>query len=118
MRKPDNPETIKTLHFLRSRARELDAHVWRALAKKLEKSKHIRCVVNISRINRHSVEGEIVTVPGKVLGMGTLDHKVSVAAFRFSKKARSKIEEVGGKCLTFSDLIKNNPKGKNLRFVG
>jgi len=118
MRRPENPELIRVTRLLRSKARELDAPVWRILAERLERSKHRRCVVNLSRINRHTSEGDTVAVPGKVLGVGTLDHKVSVAAFSFSGEAKRKIGVAGGKCLTFSTLTEENPKGANLRIIG
>ena len=118
MKKSDNPELISVTRFLKSKAAEFNAPIWRTLAKNLEKSKHRRCVVNLSRINRYSADGDTVTVPGKVLGSGTLDHTVSVAAFQFSEEAKKKIEATGGECLTFSALIEKNGKGTNLRIIG
>ena len=116
--KPNNPELIKVTRLLKSKSTELHTPIWNALAERLEISKHNRCAVNVSRINRYSVDGDVVTVPGKVLGVGTLDHKVSIAAFMFSKVATRKIEAAGGKCLTFSDLVRNNPTGSNLKIIG
>lgn len=113
-----NPELIKITRLLKSKTLESDAPIWRTLAEKLEKPKHSRYTVNVSRINRSTKNGETVTVPGKVLGTGTLNHKVSVAAFSFSEAARNKIEAAGGKCLTFSALVKKNPKGTDLKIIG
>ncbi|MFH0897510.1 MAG: 50S ribosomal protein L18e [Candidatus Bathyarchaeota archaeon] len=118
MKRKQNPELIETSRFLKTKTREFDAPIWRTLAEKLEKPKHSRCAVNLSRINRYTKDGETVTVPGKVLGSGTLDHKVSVAAFSFSEEARRKVEAAGGKCLIFSDLVKKNHKGKDLKIIG
>jgi large subunit ribosomal protein L18e len=118
MRKPDNPELMSVTRFLKNKATEFKAPIWRTLAKKLEKSNKMRCVVNLSRINRYTEEGETVTIPGKVLGGGTLDHKVTVAAFQFSDEAKKKIGKIGGECLTFSALIEKNHKGKNLKIIG
>ena len=118
MREPTNPRLIRIVRTLRRKAKEFDAPVWRALADKLEKSAHNRCRVNISRINRYTKKHECVIVPGKALGAGILDHKVSVAAFTFSDTAKKKIEAVGGECLTFSALVQKNPKGINLKIVG
>lgn len=118
MRKTLNPELISVTRLLRSTAHENDSPVWRTLAEKLEKSKQTRCQINVSRINRYTKDGETVTIPGKVLGSGILDHKVSVAAFQFSEGAKNKIESAGGKCMTFEDLMKKNRTGKNLRIIG
>jgi len=118
MKQSSNPELISIRRLLRRKAAELNVPLWRSLAEKLEKSKHRRCVVNISRINRYTREGDTVTVPGKVVGSGSLNHKVCVAAFQFSDTARKKIEEAGGRCLYFSTLIKENDLGKNVRIIG
>ncbi|MHC4293818.1 MAG: 50S ribosomal protein L18e [Planctomycetota bacterium] len=118
MRKPTNPLLIRTVRVLRRKAREFNAPVWRALADKLEKSKHTRCRVNVSRINRYTKKDDYAIVPGKALGSGILDHAVSVAAFTFSETAKKKIEAVGGECLTLSALVQKNPKGSNLKIVG
>ena len=117
-RRQDNPELIKTEQFLKAKTREFDAPIWRTLAEKLEKSKHSRCTVNLSRINRYTKDGQTVAVPGKVLGAGTLDHKVSVAAFSFSEEAKRKVEAAGGECLTLTALVEKNSKGKDLKIIG
>lgn len=118
MRKSTNPILIRTVRTLRRKAKEFNAPVWRALADQLEKSKHNRFRVNVSRINRYTVEGDYVIVPGKALGSGILDHKVSVAAFTFSDTAKKKIEAAGGECLTLSELLQKNPKGIYLKIIG
>jgi large subunit ribosomal protein L18e len=60
----------------------------------------------------------MVVVPGKVLGTGEIGHSVTVAAFSFSNRAREKIEGARGRCVSFVDLIKKNPKGSNVRIIG
>ena len=117
MQKLRNLDLIKLTCFLKDKAIEFDAPIWKELAKRMEKSKHSRCTVNISQINRYTQAHEVVTVPGKVLGSGILDHNVSVAAFSFSERARKRIEESGGECLTFFSLIDKNPKGENLKII-
>ena len=118
MSKLGNPELAETIRLLKSNAKEHKASIWEALAKKLERSRSMRCTVNLSKINRYTKEGEALTVPGKVLGAGELDHKISVAAFSFSEEAKKKIEAAGGECLTFAALIKKNPEGRDLKIVG
>ena len=113
-----NPKCIEIIRILRKKSNETEAKIWRAVAEKLEKSKHRRLSVNISHINRHSCDGETVIVPGKVLGAGTLDHKIYVAAFNFSKMAKEKIERVDGECLTIQTLVQRNPKGTGIKIIG
>ena len=112
-----NPEILKIIRFLRKKSNETGAAIWDTLASKFEKSKHARASVNLSRINRYTSDGEKVVVPGKVLGAGALEHKVSIAAFSFSKEARRKIEKVGGECLDIPLLIQKVPKGSGVRII-
>ncbi len=63
-------------------------------------------------------KGETVVVPGKVLGDGSLDHKLEIAAFKFTQSAKEKIKKAGGKFMSISELIKKNPKGSNVRIIG
>ena len=74
--------------------------------------------MNVSRLNRYTKKGETVVIPGKVLGAGSLNHPITVAAFTFSGQARLKIENAKGKCLSISDLVKKNPEGKEVKVIG
>ena len=91
--------------------------LWKTLASELSKPTRIRSVVNVSRINRFTAENEVVVVPGKVLGSGTVDHSVTVAAFSFSESAKKRIEEAKGKYLTIYELLQSNPEGKKVRLM-
>ena len=116
--KPENPQLLNLIRFLKRAARENDARIWSRVADVLSKSRSRRISVNLSRINRHTKEGRVLAVAGKVLGSGTLHHPVTVAAFEFSAASKEKINKAKGKCLTFSELVKKNPKGSNVRIVG
>jgi len=115
---PTNIILRKTIRILYKMAREYNAPIWRAVAEELEKPRRKRRVVNLSRINRYTKEGEVVVVPGKVLGSGTIDHKVTIAAIGFSKTALEKIKSAGGQALHILDLIKVNPRGTNVKIIG
>ena len=114
----DNPQLRDLIRFLKKAARENDAKIWDAVADALSKPRSRRASVNLSRISRHTEKNHVVAVAGKVLGSGTINHPVTVAAFLFSATAKEKIEKAKGKCLTFSDLIKKHPKGSNVKIVG
>ncbi len=115
---PTNIVLRKTIRLLYKASREHRAPIWRAIAEELEKPRRRRRVVNISRINRYTKEGDVVVVPGKVLGAGTLDHPVTVAAISFSKTALEKIKAVGGKAIHILDLVQMNPRGSNVKIIG
>ena len=112
-----NPERKNLISFLRKKARENNANIWRTIAEFLEKPRRRRVAVNVSRINRYTKENEVVVVPGKTLSAGILNHPVTVASFAFSEKAKQKIEKVGGKCISIQELVNQNPKGSNIKII-
>ena len=99
------------------KARENNAKIWLRVAELLEKAKRRRVSVNLSKINRYTEKGDVVVVPGKALSSGLLDHPVTVAAYAFSRKAKEKIENTGGKCLTIKELVESNPKGSHVKIM-
>jgi large subunit ribosomal protein L18e len=116
--KATNPELIELIRFLKKQSRENKANIWRDIAERLAKPKRKRIAVNISHLNRCTQKNEMVAVPGKILGAGEMSHPVTVAAFAFSETAKEKIKARRGKCLSFFDLIKKNPKGSKVKIIG
>jgi len=94
-----------------------DVKFWKRIAIELEKPTRNRRVVNISKLNKVTKDGETIIIPGKVLGSGDLNHKLTVCAHLFSGNAKSKISQKG-KVLSVSELMKQNPKAKGVRIIG
>ncbi|MFH1722080.1 MAG: 50S ribosomal protein L18e [Candidatus Altiarchaeota archaeon] len=113
-----NPGRITLIKELRSAAKINGAPIWKSIAEELSRSRRQRREVNLRTINQYTKKDETAIVAGKVLGDGFLDHKVDIAAFKFTEGARKKIEGTGGKVLSIDDLIKNNPKGSKVRIIG
>jgi len=114
-------KTTKTNENLANLIKEIKEHAakeksgfWKRIAKELENSTRRRRTVNVAKINQYSKKGELIVVPGKVLGVGELDHEVSVAAFQFSESALIKIKDK----MSIKELLKKNPKGKDARILG
>lgn len=112
-----NPELIRITRTLRKKSRENEVKIWRDVADRLVRSGQRRATVNVSHLRRHAKKGETIVIPGKVLGSGEIDHPIKVAAFAFSKQARSKILDAKGKCLSIQELTEKNPKGTNVRII-
>ncbi len=102
------------LRKLISELNKQDKPIWKRVASDLEKPRRTRREVNVSIINRNSKDNETVVVPGKVLGDGAIDKKLTVAAFQFTDSAKLKIEKAGGKAISIEELVKQNPKGVKL----
>lgn len=103
---------------LKKKAIESDVKLFKRIASDLERPTRIRRNVNLSRINRFTKENEIIVVPGKVLGSGTLDHSLTIAAYKFSLSALDKIKGSNSNAITINDLIKDEVKGKRIRIIG
>lgn len=114
----EDPVRLQLINELKAAARKEDANIWSAVARELVRSRKNRRGVNLWRINKYAKKGETIVVPGKVLSDGSLDHKVEIAAFKFTENSRKKIDKSGGKYMSISELIKKNPRGSNVKLIG
>ena len=90
--------------------------IWAAMARELSRATKKMPSVNVSKIQQHTRDGETALIPGKVLSVGKMDRKLTVAAFKFSDAALTKIN-ANGKALTIQELLKTNPKGNKVRIL-
>ncbi len=115
---PTNPLLQELIGELKKRSNEQSVNLWKRVALDLEKPTRQRRVINLSRISRYTKENETIIVPGKVLGSGTLNHKLTISAYQFSEQAKDKIEKVGAKIVPLLELSKEKPDGKRLKIIG
>ncbi len=88
------------------------------LIRELKKTSRSRREVNLSHLQRVADPGEVVFVPGKVLGGGLLRKKLTVGAFAFSSTAYRKIAEAGGEALTLGEFLVRYGRGSGVKLVG
>ncbi len=112
-----NDITQRLIEDLKKAAIAQQSPLWKRIASDLEKPTRQRRSVNVFSIDESSADGDIVIVPGKVLGEGSLTKKVTVAAYSFSDSAMTKINR-SGKALTIHELLQANPKGQKVRILG
>ena len=115
---PTNPTLKNLIQELKKISSQKNIPLWRRVADDLERPTRQRRVVNLSRINRYTQEDDIIVVPGKVLGAGNLDHKLTVAAYQFSEGALLEIEKMKGKAVPIHEFMKNDIKGKKIKIIG
>ena len=113
----ENSELVRLIVELRRAARSAKAPIWATVADRLEKPRHRAAPVNVGHLERLTESGDTVVVPGKLLAHGPLSKKLTVAAFAYSKEARTKIHAAGGVAITVHDLIKTNPDGSGVRLL-
>jgi len=114
---PTNPILKSLIEEIRTQGYKEDIPFLIELAKKLETPTRRRAEVNLSKLNRVCKENETVIVPGKVLSSGFLKKPLKIAALNFSMMSIEKINKAGGKAMSIKELIKENPKGTNVRIV-
>ncbi|ARM75757.1 50S ribosomal protein L18e [Acidianus manzaensis] len=91
--------------------------IWKSVAELLETPSRKRPYVNLYKINKYTKPGDIVIVPGKVLGIGKLDHEVTVVALDYSASAKKKILDSKGKIESLYNFNSLDLKGKNVRLM-
>lgn len=114
---PTNPYLKQLIENLKKRSLELKAPIWKDISEKLSRSTRQRIQVNLSNIERNVADGETIVVPGAVLSSGNLTKKVNIAAWKFSKAAEEKIKGSNGRFMLIEELMKENPKGSNVRII-
>lgn len=93
------------------------AAIWRDIAKRLEKPRRNWAETNLSKLDRYAEDGQTIIIAGKVLAAGSISKKITVAAYAFSAAAKEAIVAAGGKAITISELVAENPKGSNVRIM-
>lgn len=106
-----------TIQVLENASKTSGKALWKALAKELDKPKRRRVAVNLSRLERHTVEGEVVAVPGKVLAAGNLTKPIKIAAFSFSNGAIEKINNAKGDYMSLEELLESGIEPKKIRIM-
>lgn len=110
--KTTNPRLKKTIQEL-----EKEKGLWRKVGKELDRPNRIRAEVNLFKLNKETEEGDVVIVPGKVLGYGELNHSIKIGALSYSGKAREKIEESGSKALKIEEIKEEDPAKEKIKVI-
>ncbi len=113
---PENPQTVKLAAEAEKTARQNKSGLWKRVAQALKARRRQRSEVNLYKLDKHTKEGETVVVLGKVLGVGALEHSLTVASIDASKKAVEAINSKG-KYVSLQTLMKDNPSGKGVKLV-
>ena len=104
--------------ILKKTSTENNAKLWADVAKRIVRPKDRLSEVNVGHISRFAKGGEKVVVPGIVLGAGRIEEPIEVAALYFTKSARMKIEEAGGRALGIDEMASENGKASKIKIIG
>ena len=87
--------------------------LWKRVLELSEVPARSRKTVNLYKINRYSAEGDSIIVPGKVLGEGQMEHKISITAMEFSARALSNLKSSQCRVRKLDEILKE----KGLRIM-
>ena len=113
-----NQTVLHMVKDLKQASKKNDAPIWSKLASLALKTSSSKRVVNLTKINNLTKDGDIIFVPGKILGTGNLSHKITLSSFSMSTTAANKIIQSGGNIMVYSDMIKKFPTGKGVKIFG
>ncbi|MCL4451215.1 MAG: 50S ribosomal protein L18e [Candidatus Thermoplasmatota archaeon] len=113
----DSNEIVDTIDTLVRVSRENSSAMWRDIAERLSGGSRRYASINVGKINKLSNDGDVVIVPGSVLGSGVINKKVTLSALRISKSAMQKLQKSGSSFKPIRELATENPKLKNPKIL-
>lgn len=108
-------ETVLTLRMAFKRTK---APLWKDVERRVLNSRKNRGEVNVDKLSKFTKNGDVVIVPGKVLGAGDLGHSVIICAYSISKLASMKISKAGGQILALTEFVEKYPHGSGVKLIG
>jgi large subunit ribosomal protein L18e len=111
LRNKTNPVVIETINLAKKQK------AWLALAKIVSGSTRKYSAMNLDEIDKMAAAGEVIVIPGKVLGIGETTKKFKICALAFSASAMEKIKKNKIESCFILDEIKKNPEAKGVKIL-
>ena len=109
---------IQMAKDLKKASTKNNAPIWAKLAEYALKPSVARRDINLYKISQLTKDDDTIVFPGKVLGTGSVHHKITLCSFSISESAATKIIQSGGKLISFSELIEKHPTGNGVVLLG
>lgn len=113
LKRKTNPE----LRNLIIKLKKQKGSTWISLANVLSNSRRKKVTLNLELIYKMSKPNDCVIIPGKVLSVGEIKHKLKIGAFGFSREALNKLKKEKVEIKTIEELLKENPKGDGIKIL-
>lgn len=113
-----NIQTQGLIQELKKQSIQNNVKIWKRIATELEKPSRKRRTVNLYNINKNAKDNDTVIIPGKVLGTGDFNKKITIVAYDISKQAIDKVKKAGSNVISIPELLNKNPKGNKVRILG
>ncbi len=111
LRKKTNPEIIETINLAKKQK------AWLALAKIVAGAARNYSSINLDEIDKQAATGDIIVIPGKVLGIGEITKKFKICALAFSESAKEKLKKEKIESGFIFEEIKKNPEAKGVKIL-
>jgi large subunit ribosomal protein L18e len=112
-------QVVKTMaKDLKRASKDNDAPIWSKLSQQALKPTIARKTINLNKINKLTKDNDVIVFPGKILGTGTLSHKITLCSFSISNAAARKVLDADSKIINYKDMIKEYPTGKGVILLG
>jgi large subunit ribosomal protein L18e len=98
LRNKKNPELVETIIQGKKKG-------FLEISNLLANTKKNKIELNLEEIDSMAKEGDIVLIPGKVLGNGNVSKKIEIIGFKFSKNAEEKLKELKIPFLLISESL-------------
>ena len=113
-----NEHRIRMARDLKRASLRHHAPIWRRVSEYALKPSAARRSTNVNSIDAHTRQDDVVVFPGKVLGTGTISHRISLFCFGISESAASKIRQAGGRILDHTSIVSERPTGREVVLLG
>lgn len=114
---PTNPLLRQLIEDLKLKSYKMGSPFLRDISEKLNKPRRQRIEVNLADIERNTNEGDVVIIPGVVLGYGELNKPITISAWKFSRSALEKIKKSKSNAITIKELVSKNPRGTGVKIL-
>lgn len=111
LKRKTDPELVETIISSKKKKN------WLKVSDKISTPTRKQISINLDEINKKSEDGDVVVIPGKVLGIGKIDKKITIAALSFSTSAKEHLKESKTEFYTIKEEIKKNPEAKKIRLL-
>jgi len=111
LKRKTNPLTLEVIELARKQKS------WLPIAKIVASSTRNYSSLNLEEINKNSIAGETIVIPGKVLGTGEITKKIKLVAISFSEAALKNLKNSKTEYSTLNEEIKRNPEAKGVKIL-
>ncbi|MEK6898901.1 MAG: hypothetical protein AABW79_02270 [Nanoarchaeota archaeon] len=112
IKRKTNFELVETLELLK-----VNSHWNNLIGLVLSSSTRKMPSINLKEIDLVMKEGDIIVVPGKVIGNGDLSKKGKICAMGFSASAIAKLHKAKCPAIKISEEIKSNSKAEGVKVL-